>query len=406
MFYTQILQHLLFSQHRKVIFNTVFRCGCIGIRNLMCNFGGCTKIIFAYSSMNLERLHAMKKIFILMIWAGGLIVTAQPPAGYYSAALGKSGATLKTTLHEIISHNFVSRSYAELWTIFQTSDVLPNGRVWDMYSNCTWTFTTNQCGNYSRVCDCYNREHSIPASWFNDRYPMYSDAFHLYPTDGRVNGQRGNHPFGETAFGTTLTNGKGRLGASTFAGYSQTVFEPVDEYKGDFARTYFYFATRYENIMVSGINGASFNNTTYPSFSNWSREMFLKWHRNDPVSQKEITRNNVIFGFQQNRNPFIDHPEMVEHVWGQLVNSPWILASIRSYQKAEIGFSHQPEKRTLTIHSPFPAHYRILNISGQTVKSGRINENENVLGVDLRAGMYLFRLESEHVQHVFKFVVQ
>lgn len=109
------------------------------------------------------------------------------------------------------------------------------------------TVSKEQCGQYSTLGDCYNREHSFPKSWFNDDSPMVSDAFHIYPTDGKVNSQRNNYPYGECANGTTLSpNGKvkalGKLGTSTFPGYSGTVFEPDDEYKGDFARSYFYMA--------------------------------------------------------------------------------------------------------------------------------------------------------------------
>jgi endonuclease I len=192
-----------------------------------------------------------------------------------------------------------------------------------MYSTCTWEFGSQTCGSYSQVCDCYNREHSIPQSWFNSQAPMVSDAFHIYPTDGKVNGQRSNFPFGECANGTSL-GGKalGKLGSCTFPGYSGTVFEPVDEYKGDFARTYFYFATRYESKMPS-ISGDSFNKTTYPTLADWAINLFLKWSRQDPVSQKEIDRNNAIYQIQKNRNPFIDHPELAEYIWGDKKGIAW-----------------------------------------------------------------------------------
>lgn len=334
-----------------------------------------------------------------------LVASAQPPAGYYQTATGKNGAQLKTTLYGIISDGFKSQSYDYLYTIFRESDITADGKIWDMYSFCSWTYGTKQCGNYSSVCDCYNREHSIPASWFSDRSPMYSDAFHLYPTDGRVNGQRSNYPFGECAGGTTLNNGKGRLGNSTFPGYSSTVFEPVDEYKGDFARTYFYFATRYENIMVSGISGASFNNTTYPAFSNWSKEMFLKWHRNDPVSQKEITRNNVIYGYQKNRNPFIDHPELAEHIWGNMVSTPWTIASVGSTKELSDRFQFNAVQRTFEFSAGATVQYRILNVSGQTIRSGKVAANQEVSAADLAAGMYLVRFETEQTKAVRKFII-
>ena len=265
-----------------------------------------------------KNVTVMKKklqLFVILAFVCTLS-SAQAPANYYNSAFGKKKEALKTALYNIIDNHTV-RSYDYLWTAFQTTDRRADGKVWDMYSTCTWTFGNNRCGNYSTVCDCYNREHSIPESWFNRQQPMRSDAFHIYPTDGRVNGQRNNYPFGECANGTTLAGGLGKLGRSTFSGYSGTVFEPDDEYKGDFARTYFYFATRYESIMTS-IDGESFNKTTYPSFSDWSQSLFLKWHRQDPVSPKEIYRNNAIYEFQDNRNPFIDYPELAEHIWGNL----------------------------------------------------------------------------------------
>jgi endonuclease I len=214
--------------------------------------------IFIQKNMNLRKQY----ISVWMLFVIALTATAQIPAGYYQSATGKNGAQLKTTLYGIISSGFESKDYNFLYTIFRESDITADGKIWDMYSTCTWTYGTKQCGNYSSVCDCYNREHTIPQSWFGSALPMHSDAFHVYPTDGKVNGQRDSYPYGECQSGTTLNNGRGRLGNSTTPGYTggeRIVFEPVDEYKGDFARTYFYFATRYENIMVSGISGASFN---------------------------------------------------------------------------------------------------------------------------------------------------
>lgn len=273
------------------------------------------------------KIFEMRLFLLSIVSTFTLLLVAQPPAPYYDSANGKSDAQLKTELYTIISAGYVTKSYDFLYTIYQTSDVTEDGKIWDMYSTCTWIPGQKECGNYKNVCDCYNREHSIPQSWFNSRSPMVSDAFHVYPTDGKVNGQRSSYPFGECTNGTTLSNGKGRLGKSTFSGYSGTVFEPVDEYKGDFARTYFYFATRYENIMTT-IDGESFNNTKYPAFTTWSKDLFLKWHRQDPVSQKEITRNNAIYTYQKNRNPFIDYPELAEHIWGNRVGQPFNATSV------------------------------------------------------------------------------
>lgn len=251
---------------------------------------------------------------------------AAEPAGYYSSCEGKSGAALLSQLQKVVgSHTVVS--YDGLWTLYTTSDVTPEGYIWDMYSTKQWVPNKNKCGNYSVVGDCYNREHSMPKSWFNDAKPMYSDAYHLYPTDGKVNGQRSNYPYGECANGTTLpSNGSvkalGKLGKSTFSGYSGTVFEPDDQYKGDFARSYFYMAAAY-NDKISGWNSDMLAHNAYPAFSDWACELLLKWHRQDPVSQKEIDRNEVVSASQKNRNPFIDHPELVEYIWGNKKTEGW-----------------------------------------------------------------------------------
>ena len=266
----------------------------------------------------------MKHLFSLCFILIGLNLQAQAPPSYYLSAEGKADAALKTQLYNIISSGYETKSYDFLYTIYETSDKTPSGKVWDMYSTCDWTFGYKECGNYSLVCDCFNREHSIPQSWFNEASPMKSDAFHVYPTDGKVNGIRSSFPFGETNALPIGGKALGEKGTSSFPGYSGTVFEPVDEYKGDFARTYFYFATRYENIMTT-IGGESFSGNKYPALTDWSINLFLKWHRQDPVSQKEIDRNNAVYNHQDNRNPYIDHPELAEYIWGDKKGLPWSL---------------------------------------------------------------------------------
>lgn len=254
-----------------------------------------------------------------------LSANAAVPANYYSSCEYKGGQALLTALcAKVGPHTVVS--YDDLFDLYKTSDVYPDGKIWDMYSTKHWAVGT-KCGNYSSVGDCYNREHSFPKSWFNDAKPMYSDAFHLYPTDGKVNGQRSNFPYGECANGTTLASANGvdalgKLGNSTFSGYSGTVFEPVDEYKGDFARSYFYMAAAY-NDKISSWSSPMLAGNSYPCFSSWSIQLLLKWHRQDPVSEKELNRNEAVYARQNNRNPFIDHPEMVEFIWGNRKSEQW-----------------------------------------------------------------------------------
>ncbi|MDR0363586.1 MAG: endonuclease [Bacteroidales bacterium] len=245
---------------------------------------------------------------------------AQIPAGYYNNAFYKSEYALKTAIHQIIKQNHQQSSYSDLWDHFQSTDRRPDGKVWDMYSECDFIFKTNQCGNYKAECDCYNREHSFPKSWFNDAQPMYTDLFHLYPTDGWVNGIRENLPFGETN-GTSY--GSGKRGPCTFPGYSGTVFEPADEYKGDFARTYFYIATRYQD-QISNWNAEILSGNNTSVFTQWTTNLLLKWHEQDPVSQKEIERNDAVYRIQNNRNPFIDYPELADLIWGAKFGEPFL----------------------------------------------------------------------------------
>jgi len=246
-----------------------------------------------------------------------MLLQAQAPAGYYSAAKEKSGAGLKTALFSIICDH-VQRSYKNLWTDFQTTDKRPDGKVWDMYSCTTnYTFGKDQAGNYKREGDVYNREHSFPKSWFDDDYPMYTDLFHLVPTDGYVNGMRSNLPFGETDAPTYTSNeGFSKVGPCSVAGYAGKVFEPNDEYKGDFARIYFYMATAYED-QVSTWNSPMLDGSEYPAYSDWALSMLLRWAQEDPVSQKEIDRNNAVYGIQHNRNPYVDFPGLEQYVWGK-----------------------------------------------------------------------------------------
>ena len=237
-------------------------------------------------------------------------------------------------------------SYDGLWTAYQTTDVYPSdstgkaGKIWDMYSDCLFTPTGKgdgkQCGTYSGVCDCFNREHSLPKSWFNEKKPAYYDLGHIVPTDGKVNGMRSNNVFGECASGYA-TWGTGKLGkakavttmnvkgsstiTTTFTG---TAFEPADKYKGDFARMYMYMVIRYKpgnsnsvDLAAAGEGSTMFNSTdTNYGLTDYSIALLMKWHRQDPVSQKEIDRNNGMETTQGNRNPFIDYPCLAEYLWG------------------------------------------------------------------------------------------
>ena len=236
---------------------------------------------------------------------------------YNSISDSMTGSTLQDNLKKLITNGHKSRGYDALWDAYKTTDVRPgtNNIVWDMYSNCSYNVSRDHGGSYSGEGDMFNREHSIPQSWFNKSNPMVCDVHHIYPTDGYVNNRRSNYPYGEVGKATYTSKNGSKLGSSSFSGYSGTVFEPIDEYKGDFARTYFYFATRYQGVATSGAGQNVFRNS-YPYLTTYAINLFTKWSQMDPVSQKEIDRNNACYAFQGNRNPFIDKPSYIAKIFG------------------------------------------------------------------------------------------
>ena len=245
---------------------------------------------------------------------------ADVPANYYRAAAGKSGAELKSALHNIIYNHTEISSYQALPDYFRRTDVYPPGNErygqwWDMYSDIP-LYTNSFWG--------LNREHAFPKSWWggSTATSAYIDLFHLYPSEQAANMAKSNYPLGEVLT-PSFNNGISRVGTAVLGqgGGARAVFEPDDEYKGDFARTYFYMATCYQNLTWSYTYMVS--NNSYPTLSDWAAKMLLQWHTEDPVSQKEIDRNETIYRIQANRNPFIDYPELAEYLWGSRKGQIW-----------------------------------------------------------------------------------
>ncbi len=272
-----------------------------------------------------------RKIFLLLavlLFPAGRILAVIPP-GYYNNAAGKTGEALQVALYDIIKGHTVISYTPGVWNAFYSTDKKANGKVWDMYTDIPggtpvyeYDFGSDQCGSGGGGTegDCYSREHSFPKSWFNDDPPMNTDLHHIFPTDQYVNNMHSNYPFAEVATATATSSNGSKKGTCATPGYSGVVFEPIDEYKGDFSRAYFYMATRYENVIATWyaydpIANAVLDGTSYPAFETWYRDLLLSWHQQDPVSAKEIARNDSIWEIQGNRNPFIDHPEYVAAVW-------------------------------------------------------------------------------------------
>lgn len=259
---------------------------------------------------------------------------ADMPRDYYPNSLeGKNGAELKTELHNLLKNHtrlpYGSRDYNQIactWTVFKKSDVRPNKKVWDMYSNNSYNFP-----NGAGATKGMNIEHSVPKSWWGDAYDETAtpltrfkydgsyDLHHLTPSDADANMAKSNYPLGEVD-SPLFDNGVTKVGTGQANGRATNLFEPADEYKGDFARMYLYFVTCYQDYSWKSSALSMFAQNSYPTLNAYGQSLLLKWHRQDPVSQKEIDRNNAVYSFQGNRNPFIDYPNMVEYIWGDSTN--------------------------------------------------------------------------------------
>lgn len=290
----------------------------------------------------------MKRILLLCFLLPALVFS-QIPAGYYDGTSSLTGYALKTKLHEIISSKNINWHYGDLTEFYNKTDLdkyydhdasnttilldiyseIPNGP--DVYEYTV----ANVTGSANAEGQGWNREHMMPQSTFNSNYPMYSDLFYVIPTDARINQLRSNYPYGiaktTTAPFYTFTNGS-RISANGTpgSGYTGRVYEPIDEFKGDIARSLLYFAVRYEGKLglFNYYNGTSAANDRSPldgteekAFEDWYLAMLLQWHNQDPVSQREIDRNNEVYALQKNRNPFIDYPQWVNAIWNQTANS-------------------------------------------------------------------------------------
>ena len=280
--------------------------------------------LFVNLPPNLEKMRRILHSFLLILTS--ISALAQIPANYYSTATG-TGATLKTQLKDIITAGHNPGSYGGLWIAYQTTDrdyyYENDGTILDIYSErptaadpYNFTVGTNQCGSYNSESDCYNREHIIPQSLFNEALPMVADIHFIRATDGYVNNIRGSFPFGNVGVTNYISNNGSKRGSSVSAGYTGTVFEPIDEFKGDIARMIFYFVTRYETQLSGFSSGNMLGNSAYPGLQTWELNQLLAWHNLDPVSPAEIGRNNASYTYQGNRNPYIDNPNYVNLVWG------------------------------------------------------------------------------------------
>ena len=348
----------------------------------------------------------MRKKLFLPLFLMASLCFAQAPTGYYSSATG-NGYTLKTQLKNIISTGHIDQGYGALYDAYKTSDTdsfyEDDNTVLDMYSEnpsgsdpYNYTHGDRKCGNYNSENDCYNREHIFPQGFFNSQTPMRTDIHHVVPSDGSVNGRRSNYPFGEVNNATHTSLNGSKVGNNTVFGYTGIVFEPLDEFKGDIARMLFYFATRYEDDVTDSSwddpNDSSnnpLNGTNNQVYEQWYIQLLYKWHLEDPVSEREIARNNEAYDFQGNRNPFIDHPEYVSEIWSTVLSN-------ETFSATDFKMYPNPNTNgTLYFKTTTALSVRVFNVLGKVVATQNIDVHSNNLDISmLPKGVYLVKVNS------------
>ncbi len=272
----------------------------------------------------------MKKILLLAIGLAFVCTSADAvyKQGYYDKMDGKKKEALKAAAKECVEWH-TRLVYTDLPNYWQYSDVYPDlydgcKRWWDMYSDNIYLIRPGQNARSSFSANKMQREHSVPKSWWKkngdvEYTPAYSDMWNLFPSDGPANQAKLNYPLG-LCKSTTFNNGVSKVGPAQtgYGGGSGNVFEPADEYKGDFARSFFYMAMVYDDLPW--VVNYMYRQNSWPTLQPWAYEMLLQWSRVDKVSQKEIDRNDEVEKSQGNRNPFVDFPELAEYIWGTRTN--------------------------------------------------------------------------------------
>lgn len=319
--------------------------------------------------------------------------------GYYDLLDGKHCEELKSAAKKCVAGH-QRLDYTDLPNYWKVTDVYPETyknfrdedclRWWDMYSDEIYLIFPGQAGKTAFSICKMQREHAVPKSWWksNDDVeytPAYTDMWNLYPSDGPANQAKSNYPLGVT-LSTSFDNGVSKIGVPVdgIGGGAGKVFEPADEYKGDFARAFFYMATVYDELpwVSSGTTGKynMYEPNAWPTLKEWAVEMLLDWSRRDPVSDKETARNDAVETQQGNRNPYIDFPELAEFVWGKRMSQTFYLSEHGSLVPTlpdDSGVDYVSDEcedwiGTVdggfnVIHNPGVANLRVYDLSGRLV---------------------------------------
>lgn len=292
--------------------------------------------------MKKDHFKALLTTSLFIVSASGL---AQIPEGYYSSLKGKKGAELKTAIHNIIKNAKVldyGSGQNKTWWGFYATDMDDEGYVIDRYSNIKVKF-----GGRGEVADGKNIEHSFPKSWWGgSTRQAYKDLFNLMPSDSKANSSKSNYGMGIVQGNPSYDNGCIKVGNGT-EGFK--VWQPSNQWKGDFARGYMYMATAYQDYTWENSEALhSLQQGSYPTLKKWAYELYIKWAKEDAVDNTEIKRNNEVCKIQGNRNPYIDFPNLMEYVWGDSVDYAFDPATTMKSSDYNGGSGENPDEPTET----------------------------------------------------------
>ena len=243
---------------------------------------------------------------------------AQIPNGYYDSLKGKKGAELKNAVHDIIKDanvlNYGSGSGSTWWGFWLT-DRTSDGKFIDRYSpESEWVKSSSQ----GAVGSGMNIEHSFPKSWWGgSKNQAYCDLYNLMPCESKTNSSKSNYVMGKVSGTPSFDNGATKIGNSD---WGCKVWEPADEWKGDFARGYMYMATCYQTLSWTSAGTDILSNGSYPTLKSQASKLYIQWAKADMPNQLEITRNNKVSEIQGNRNPFVDFPNLMDYIWGDSID--------------------------------------------------------------------------------------
>ncbi len=252
-------------------------------------------------------------------------ITRDRLAAYAASLKGLRQSALKTAVYNLCQPDQVlsyGSGTSATWYGFWYTDRIntTTNECFNRYSSAKFYFTSHD----GKAISGMNIEHSFPKSWWGGSSNMaYKDLFNLYPSDSQANNAKSNYPMGVvTTVKTSSGDGYDKVGTGYIDGIGTiNLWEPGDLFKGEFARSYMYMATVYQNFTWKGTQGLQeLENDSWPTLREWAYTLYLEWSRLDPVDLIEVNRNQAVADLQGNRNLFIDFPYLCEYVWGDSVD--------------------------------------------------------------------------------------